>query len=156
MGSDVYSLDASSVISGWFDYPCNVFPGLWERIEGLVDEGRLLIAEDVYNELKPKDDELVEWLKKIKHAVVPLDKKQQEIVEEIINSYPNFVNALTGKNSGDPFVIALAKTRNAIVITQEKPAGKLAGPKIPDVCKAEGITPKRFLDILKMEGWSFR
>ena len=62
MKESAYSLDASGLIAGWLNYPPAVFPGLWERIEALAQSGRLLIAEDVYRELKPKDEELSKWL----------------------------------------------------------------------------------------------
>lgn len=150
-----YSLDASAFISGWAFYPPEVFPGLWQNLKRLANEGRLLIAEEVYQELKPKDEELESWIKGIRDAVVPLDEEQQKIVADIMNNY-NLVSGLTGKSSGDPFVIALAKARNAFLITEEKPTGNIRGPRIPDACKAENILWGNFIEIPKREKWSFK
>lgn len=158
MSTSVYSIDASGLIAGWANYPFENFSTVWLRLEDLVREGRFRIAQEVYNELKPKDEKLYDWLKKIKSAIVPLDEEQQRFVTHITNTYKNLVNALTGKSANDPFVLALAMQigiENAIVITDERPTGNLNGPKIPDVCKAEGIEWRRFVEIIVREGWSF-
>jgi len=73
-----------------------------------------------------------------------------------MSDYPNLVSVLSGKSQADPFVIALAKARDAMVVTAESPTGNLRGPKIPDVCRAEGIEWGSFVEVLKREGWSFR
>ena len=55
-----------------------------------------------------------------------------------------------GKRSGgDPFVIALAMVKSGTVVTEEKPAGNIAKPRIPDVCDALGVhclTPKEYIE----------
>ncbi len=156
MGDEVYCLDASGVISGWYNYPPEVFPGLWQKVEALIVDGRILIAEEVYNELRPKtDEEFVAWLAILKRAVVPIDEKQQEFVQDILRNY-NLIDDLSGKSQGDPFVIALAKCRNATVITAERPTGNMRGPKIPDVCKDLRINWGAFIDIARGERWAFR
>jgi len=156
MPEPLYSLDASGLIFGWFSYPSRVFPGLWDRLAALVAEGRVLIAQEAYDELKPRDEDLQAWLKYLREAVVPPDEQQQATVLRIMNTYPNLVDLDTGRSRGDPFVIALAAQRNAIVITAERATGSTHGPKIPDVCAAEGIEWGNFLTIPDREGWAFR
>ena len=55
-----------------------------------------------------------------------------------------------GKRSGgDPFVIALAMVKSGTVVTEEKPTGNIAKPRIPDVCDALGVhclTPKEYIE----------
>ena len=58
-------------------------------------------------------------------------------------------------SEGDPFVIATAQIHTAIVVTGERPSGKLSKPKIPDVCQALGMRCIRILGLIQAEKWSF-
>jgi len=63
----------------------------------------------------------------------------------------------TGKGiyGADPFVIALAKVEDLIVVTGERATNNLAKPKIPDVCNDMGIECINILDLMRREGWQF-
>jgi len=46
-------------------------------------------------------------------------------------------------------VIALAMVKSGTVVTEEKPTGNIAKPRIPDVCDALGVhclTPKEYIE----------
>jgi hypothetical protein len=70
--------------------------------------------------------------------------------------YPKFVDDRTGKNSGDPFVIALAKIHNPplVVITEEK-GGSATRPAIPFVCGSMGVRSDNILALIRHYGWKF-
>ena len=51
--------------------------------------------------------------------------------------------------------IATARQLDAVVVTGEKPRGKLDTPKIPDVCEVRGIRCINFLEMLRELGWKF-
>jgi hypothetical protein len=56
----------------------------------------------------------------------------------------------------DPYVIALARSKNATVITEEKPDGALRKKtKIPTVCNYYSIKWLPLLDAIRDENWSF-
>ena len=61
-----------------------------------------------------------------------------------------FAIALNRGCSGqDPFVIAIAMVKSGTVVTEEKPTGNIAKPRIPDVCDALGVhclTPKEYIE----------
>ena len=52
-------------------------------------------------------------------------------------------------------MIATAERLQAVVVTGEKPRGKLDIPKIPDVCEARDIRCITFLEMLRELEWKF-
>ena len=61
-----------------------------------------------------------------------------------------------GKRSGgDPFVIALAMVKSGTVVTEEKPTGNIAKPRIPDVCDALGVHCLTLMEYIEAQGWTF-
>ena len=53
----MYSIDTSGRLDGWErDYPIDVFPRLWEMLDRLVSEGKIISSEEVYVEVEKKSD----------------------------------------------------------------------------------------------------
>jgi hypothetical protein len=85
---------------------------------------------------------------------VPTDAEIAEHVRSIGQRYPTWT--ADGRNQADPFVIAAALARGAVVVTGEKSnAGSDARPKIPYACRALGMPSFSFLDFVQNEGWVF-
>jgi hypothetical protein len=118
----VYSIDASALIDGWSRYyPQDVMPTLWDRVDGLIEDGRLFATDEVFTEIKRGDDGLVGWSKKRKSMFIAPDKAVEEGVRKIVNRFPAFIPQRSPDGAwADPFVIALAQARGAIVVTGEK------------------------------------
>lgn len=87
----------------------------------------------------------------------PNDEVQQ-IVSEIVNKYPSFVPEESKDGIwADPYVIALAKAFNAVVVTGEKMVGPGAKtPKIPNICRDLQIQCIDFLELIRRESWRFQ
>lgn len=154
----IYCIDTSAWLDGWVrDYPNEVFPSLWERLSEAIEEGVLKCSEEVYVEIKKKDDGLRDWLKSRKKVLVPIDEEILATVSELLAAYPRLVDTHRDRSQADPFVIATAERlgRGTVVVTGEKPRGKLDTPKIPDVCDVRGIRHATFLDMLRQLGWRF-
>jgi len=152
----IYCVDSSAWLDGWVrDYPPDVFPSMWEKLAECVAAGVLKCSEEVYVELKKKDDGLYDWLKAHKKVLVPIDEASQGIVLELLEAYPRLVDTHRNRSQADPFVIATAEQLQAVVVTGEKPRGKLDVPKIPDVCDARNIRCISFLEMLRELGWTF-
>ena len=55
----LYSFDTSAFIETWHRLlPPNTFVTLWERLETMIDEGRIRAVEEVKVELDRRDDEV--------------------------------------------------------------------------------------------------
>lgn len=150
-----FSLDASSLIFAWFDaYPPDAFETFWNRLDGLAHAGRVLVSEEVYEELRRKDDGLFAWVKQRTAMVVPHEDEVQRHVSAILNTHPLLIKARSGRSGGDPFVIGVALAKGCAVVTQEGP-GSPTTPKIPDVCRAYNVPCHPLRDLIRGQGWRF-
>jgi hypothetical protein len=51
-----YCIDTSAWLDGWTRYyPITTFPSLWDKIEALIVDGRILWAEEVAHEILDQD-----------------------------------------------------------------------------------------------------
>lgn len=150
----IYSLDASSLIEAYHNYPIDNFPSLWDELEQLIKSDRLKMPEVAFDEVK--DKELKKWCeeKQLKSYIrVTIDQIDQNKVQALT---PKLVNPNTGESGGDPWVIALAQDiQDCIVVTQEKFSRNEDRPKIPNVCKDLGIECINLLELIKRENWIF-
>ena len=135
----VYCIDTSALIDAWVRwYPKDVLPTLWDdRIEELLKAGEFVAPDEVLEELKQKEgDTLTDWALRHKKMFRVTDMDLQSVATEIVNHFPNLVDPDSSVTEADPFVVALARTINATVITGEKATGQLEShPHIPDVCR---------------------
>lgn len=157
MTATCYSLDTSAFIDGLERYyPSATFGGLWEAIEGLIEAGRFLASEEVWEEIKKKDEAVKEWADPHRTELfVPTDGTITAEVQAILTRFPRLVMSGGRRNRADPFVIALAQLRSATVITGEGMDGSERRPKIPFVCAEFNIPCIRFADLISAEGWIF-
>jgi hypothetical protein len=145
-----YCVDTSGWLDGWQrHYPADVFPTLWQRIHDQIEANEIISSEEVYIELAKKDDELHNWVMQRKHMLVSLDEDIQARVAGLLAEYPRLVDTLRNRSMADPFVIATAMTRGAIVVTGEIASGRMDKPRIPDVCHAKSIRCMSFLQMIR-------
>ena len=152
-----YSIDTSSLVAAWLErYPIDNFPGFWSGLDDAIQSSIVVASQEVLREVKKRDEGLYKWCKERKKFFIEVDDDCQDRVTEIMEKYPRFVDTRTGKNSGDPFVIALAQTYDPqlIVVTEEN-GGSGSRPAIPYVCAAEGIQQVNMLTLIQRLGWKF-
>ena len=144
-----FCVDTSAWLDGWRrNYPRDVFQTLWTRIEELVDQGEIIASEEVYVEIAKKDDDLHEWIQARKAMLVAPEEAVQLRVAALLGKYPRLVDTLKGRSQADPFVIATAMERGAVVVTGEQ-IGTAEKPRIPFVCYAEGVRCITFLEMIR-------
>ena len=159
MSPAVYSVDTSALLDGLERYyPESMFPGLWERVDGLITAGRFFISEEVWAEARVHDAATKAWCDrrgKVSLAI-PTDAVVTREVTGILTQFPRLVANMKGRNRADAFVIAVARLRNAIVVTGEGSDGTENRPKIPYICQQLDVPCIRFIDLIRSEGWQFR
>ena len=152
----IYVLDTSAVIDGRIRYyPPEVFPGLWQRIEDLVVQERLISSEEVLLELEKVEDDAFAWAIDHPAMFLAIDAEIQVAVTNILGRHPRLVNAQKSRSMADPWVIALASIKQGTVVTGEHRSGNLSRPKIPDVCNHEQIPYVDFIGMIRREKWVF-
>ena len=151
-----YVFDTSALIGAWFrTYPPDLFPHLWENMDGLARRGNLLVPEEVLHELKVQDDDLLTWVKDRADLVV-ISTSCAVMLEAraILVDHKHLTKTGTGRGRADPFVIALAATRQCSVVTQEQ-GGTADKPRIPYVCRVRQVPCMAILDVIRAAGWRF-
>jgi hypothetical protein len=126
---------------------------LIRKLRVLVQKGRTKIPEGVYRELQQKTDQLAktieQWEKKYSF-VVNLDIKALELLPEIEQkygpqfrvggiNYPGFWKSPSGKKSVDAQVVALAKSRDWIAVSNDN--------SIHGACMFEDVECRRWEEI---------
>jgi hypothetical protein len=152
----IYSIDTSSIIKWQVEeYPPSIFEKLLDRVEDLIDAGRLKSPKAVFDEIRPGDD-CHKWCKGVEGLFVEESLSVQRIVRELMKTHHNPQKPLKGINGADPFGIALAKDggKHWKVVADEHP-GSVENRKIPFVCKAEGVDCITFKEMILAEGWKF-
>lgn len=152
----MYSIDTSSILEARNrHYPPDVFPGLWQKIDDLITAGRLKATEEVKREIDRIDDETRKWSRAQSNLYVPLDRAQIIESQAILKDFSNLVDLVTGNSSADPFVIAMAKLNNHVLVTQEKWTNSTKKTKIPNVCAHYRVPYITVLEFIRREKWTF-
>ena len=151
MARSHYTLDTSSLIEGWQRLcPPDVFPGVWDALEELIDEGVVMASEEVLFELKRKEDALFDWAKSRRTMFEPHDSIIQSRVRDILANHPKLVDTRRSRSGADPFVVAVAIVYDCAVVTLEKPGRNPdKRPTIPDVCAAYGVRCLSLVELLR-------
>jgi hypothetical protein len=154
----VYSFDTSALIDGIERYyPIDNFPALWEKIDVLIEDGRMRVSEEAWNESIGADAPLREWCNESganrSRCIYQTDAAVAAIAGAIVQDFPNWVKQ-GGKNNADPFVIAVGEVTSGTVISGETNGGP-SKPKIPYVCIQRGVDHGRVVDVVRTEKWVF-
>lgn len=161
--SSIYVVDSSALIDLRVLYPRDTFPGVWDRLEALIREGRLIAPDEVLHELEKRDDELLAWVKANRQMFQGTDQLLIDEAAAVLVDFPELVNVKRPGSQGDPFVVALARIESGnqanlfgaevLVVTQERKT--VAKMKIPDACKSYQIPCITLKEMFQREGWQF-
>lgn len=135
----MYVLDTNIFISFGHYFPRR-FPTIWNKIDTLTSNGDIISVREVRHELDSacSVEHVLKWINNNKHIFKIATNDECEIVKQIFEypQYRGFIkrkNMLIGMPVADPFIIAAAKVRDFIVVTQE--SYKKGGARIPNACK---------------------
>lgn len=151
----------SGPFSAFKHYPPNIFPKLWYYLDKLVEDGALLSTREVFNEIERGVPVpfVNGWLKDRKERIFKTPSAEEGLFVAEILKIKHFQQLIEKKKSylpgpsADPFVIACAKVRDAIVVTEEK--YKPNAPKIPNVCEHFSIRCIDFAKFMEEQQWKF-
>lgn len=151
-----YVLDASFLIKFHREQPRDLYPTLWERIANLLATGEAILPREAAREIDHKDDQLRAWLRAQSAAVVEATVDELAIVQAIGRRYPDWVRG--PRNAADPFVIAAALSREAVVVTAERQSGVGGGERnlrLPTVAREFGVESILPTELVRRCGWTF-
>ena len=103
------------------------YQAIWDEIETLIKQENIFSTMVVYDEIIKylgKNDQLKKWaISHKKRFFISPNKETWQLAQDIIKKFPDLLNKKklqTGEPDADPFLIALAKSEGATIITQER------------------------------------
>lgn len=154
----IYVADTNSLMVLRSYYP-DRFQSVWQRIDGLMHEGRLRSVREVLRELEAHDSKhVLDWAKSNSSIFCPPSHEETACVAEIF-SIPHFQQMigneqrLRGTPVADPFIVAAARVLGGCVVTEE--SFKENSAKVPNVCKHFGVDCTNLEGLMERENWSF-
>ena len=151
----VYCFDTSTFIELWnVTHRYKTFPSLWNDLEKIIAAKKIVSSVEVLNELQVKDDDLFAWAMKNKQGFLQIDRAQMEELKKIYSEFGN-VGHKGRTFDADPWILALARSKNGCVVSSEKHTGDKGNPRIPDACKFLNIPHIRSSDVFEIENLSY-
>lgn len=164
----IYVFDTSSIRSLQHFYP-RVFKSIWDGLDDLVSQQRLISTREVFNELERQavSAEVLKWAKNNKSLFTTPSAAELQFVATIfqIKHFQALIGVqqrLKGTPVADPFVIACAKINKGTVVTEEgwlRPSKSLTpkpnAAKIPNVCTHFKVPCIDLEEFMQQQGWEF-
>lgn len=130
---------------------------IWLTVTNGIVAGKVRTIRQVWDELESRFPDIAQRLKGYKKQFILTDDQtySQGVVDEIraLNqSHRNLWNPVGGRNPADPFLIAVAKDLNILVVTDEKRQGPGFQRRIPHICTQRNVGCTDRLDFLRKLG----
>ncbi len=153
----MHTLDASSILQAWDNYPFTQFPGLWDWLAGEIQAQKLSIPTVALEEVGHKSPDCATWLKSqnIRRLAMSNDVIQAAMDIKQHVGIQNDQYHPKGVDENDILIIAAAQYHGATLVTNEaRQSSSLKEPtrrKIPAVCDLPGVgvAHKNFRDYLR-------
>jgi hypothetical protein len=154
----LYIFDTNIFYSLSVFYP-ESFKSVWIKLNYLVSEGKLISVREVYREVKKNcpEQHIEKWVDSHKDLFAIPNEEEQKFILTLMNIEENRNlikknNILKGLPVADPFIISVAKIRNAIIVTQES---NKSGARIPNICKKYNIECITLREFFKRENINY-
>lgn len=155
----IYMFDTNSLSVLKNFYPAN-FPSFWQKWDELVGNGVIVSVREVKRELDNRDgtDFLQSWFKQNKAIFAAPSPEEMMVVQQIlaISHFQPLIGTqatLRGTPVADPFIVAAAKVKGGVVITEERLKPNAA--KIPNVCERFKVPCTNLEGFMSQQNWSF-
>jgi hypothetical protein len=155
----IYCIDTSSLVNLKRYYPRKSLPALWDLLEQLAEEERLIAPHEVQRELDQVEDEMKAWAKTRCGIFIPIDAVQASTLKEIQAEFPGVSDPERTRPHADPWCLALslARTRAGedIHLINEEKDTPTRSDKIPFIARHFKVQWARVLDVPSLEGLRF-
>jgi pyruvate-formate lyase-activating enzyme len=138
---DEFVFDSSAFINGaHHHYFLDTMRPVWDLVEAAIDDQRVVVIRAVYREVLEQDDEISKLV--ARHAEAIAEPTEQ--VQRRAGEFERFFSHSKLRDQADPWVMAEAEAREAVVVTYEgitfsgEPA-RGADKKLPAICKNVGL-----------------
>jgi hypothetical protein len=130
---------------------------IWRAITNGIVAGRVRTIRQVWEELESRFSDISLRLKGYKREFVLSDDQTYTVgviteVRALNQNHRKLWNPVGGRNPADPFLIAVSKELNAVVVTDEKRQGPGFQRRIPYVCAQRNVGCTDRIDFLRKIG----
>jgi len=164
---NIYFMDTSALVIVQRCYPISLFPDLWNNLDKLFWNERIISHDFVYDEIVPSTgakDEIAKLVSRYKKYFKKISKRQAQLVPEIIGLFPALIDPKSKKNEADPWLISLVfeemelkgifgDESEYVIVSNES---KKNPNKIPAVCKHYNIRHMSLFEFYEDNGWKFK
>jgi predicted nucleic acid-binding protein len=157
---DSYVVDTNVLITLMAHHPPDkpAYQAIWNEIEVLIKQENIFSTMVVYEEIIKylgKNDQLKKWAvsHKKRFFILP-DEETWQFAQDIIKKFPDLLDKKklqTGEPDADPFLIALAKSEGATIITQERKDLPNRIPMVASHYKVKSIDLYEFFEERKLK-----
>ena len=155
-----YAVDTNVLITLMAHHPQDkpTYQAIWDEIEALIKQENIFSTMIVYEEIiryLGKNDQLKKWaISHKKRFFISPDKETWQLAQDIIKKFPDLLNKKklqTGEPDADPFLIALAKSEGATIITQERKDLPNRIPMVASYYRVKSIDLYEFFERRKLK-----
>ncbi len=167
MASSVYIIDTSSLTQAHrVYYPFDIAPSFWEFMKQQFNNGSFIYTNKVAFEIKRGNDALADWTQTQLSSGIEFDCHTDTSIMGHYGSIMSWGNSNSQYNStakrdfsqfdnADPFAVATAIEKSAIVVSQEISAPtSQKNIKLPDVCAQFGVDHIDTFKLLRTLGFT--
>lgn len=156
----MYVFDNNTLSAIFRHYYVDRFPSFWNKFNQYIEDKKIISVKEVRRELEElnRADSLQNWIKLHTDFFEDPNLEELKFITEIykIQHFQQNLERkklIKGGAFADPFLIAKAKIKNYILVTQEKEQPHAV--KIPNICKNFDINCIDLEGFLIKENWSF-
>ncbi len=164
----VYVVDSNFFIQAHrTTYPLDIATGFWSKVQQLANAGTIVSIDKVKAEVYDKNDAIESWCKA--NLSQGFFKSTADIIAEYsrvtnwalssgAHYLPYALNEFLDADEADAFIVAfcLADPANRIAVTQEiSQPNRRNKVKIPDCCKAMGVSYLTTIEMFRQSGETF-
>lgn len=168
MKSDrIYCIDTNIFIWIHRYYPKSVFPDLWDELDKLFSQGKIISHATVFDEIchsKKNKDELAKWITTKQKYFREITQRQLELLPDIVKNFPKLIDPKSEKEQADPWLIAMlveymeesglfGNNSSYVLVCGENRASTV---KLPAACRHYNIIEMNLIEFFQDNNWTFR
>ena len=155
-----YAVDTNVLITLMAHHPQDkpTYQAIWDEIEALIKQENIFSTMIVYEEIiryLGKNAQLKKWaISHKKRFFIPTNSEVFKLAQDVAKDFPDLLNKeklQTGEPDADPFLIALAKSEGATIITQERKDLPNRIPMVASYYRVKSIDLYEFFERRKLK-----